>query len=129
MTVVAPPICHYVPEAGNPNNGKWDMTKWAGETLYQTISRGTTVLIFENPYVTGSPPASLAPGDKVQVRLGHPDQRMIDATVVDVGGGKATLEFADKTRWIMTPLQPGEFGSGIKYEGAPTQEWVFRESA
>ena len=100
--------------------------KWAGETNFVTIGKGTSLLLFENPYVVGEPPAQLAAGEKVEIRLGG-DQKMIAATVIAAEPHAATLELADGTKWSMTPPRSNELPTGITWSGGPSQEWVIRD--
>jgi hypothetical protein len=100
--------------------------KWAGETMFVAIGPGTSLLLFENPYVEGEPPASLTTGDEVQIRLGGADQKMIRATVVDAEPTAATLNLADGTNWLITPRRVDELPTSITWKGGPSQEWVVR---
>jgi hypothetical protein len=102
--------------------------KWRGESMFRNIAKGTSLLIFENGYVTGQPPAVLAAGAKLQIRMGAPDEKWIDATVTEVASGEATMELSDGTKWKMTPRQPGELPTAPTWSGGPSEEWVIRSA-
>src|ERR1700722_4288385 len=103
--------------------------KWAGETMFSKIAKGTSLLLFESPYVTGQPAAVLANGDTVQIRIGAPGEKWGAARVVDVALGEAVLELDDGTKWKMTPRQSSELPTGITWSGGPSQEWVIRSES
>lgn len=105
------------------------MTKWVGESMFRQLGVDVSMLLFESPYIVGMPAAAPAVGDKIDIRMGAPDEKHIAATITSVGPDGMAIETADGSKWLLTPRQPNELPIGVIWSGGPSQGWVIRSPA
>ena len=97
------------------------MTRWNAMTNFNTIGSGTTLCLYLNGHISGTPKPPIEPGP---LNIEMADNRRITAQLVEATCTNVVLE-VDGKQWTLTPRQDGELGSNIN-TSLYSEDWIVR---
>jgi hypothetical protein len=86
------------------------------------LEAGVKLNVMATPQVEGVAPASLRVGERLTIRFGHCCPDMVEGEITALAFDHAVLTVG-ATDWI---LDPGPCGSGIRFPGIVSEDWIVR---